>query len=152
MLDENNQFIQAIVDFQSKGKAHEVLQWVHYFKILSWAWGCKEYCTGLVGDNRPCSTCPGLNATILNATMLWCPGNCGWRLARCCYTVAMSVEVWTVTLYVRDKVSNQLVSCHSLITRLARPSYTTLILNLVKIFVYKPTSCIPSVGYRGWIQ
>jgi len=26
MLDENNQFIQAIVDFQSKGKAHEVLQ------------------------------------------------------------------------------------------------------------------------------
>jgi len=28
MLDENNQFIQAIIDYQNKGKAQEVVQWV----------------------------------------------------------------------------------------------------------------------------
>jgi len=26
MLDENNQFIQAIIDYQNKGKAQEVIQ------------------------------------------------------------------------------------------------------------------------------
>ena len=29
MLDENNQFIQAIIDYQNKGKAQEVIQYVY---------------------------------------------------------------------------------------------------------------------------
>jgi hypothetical protein len=36
MLDENNQLIQAITDYQNKGKAAECMQWVlnlHFVKV-----------------------------------------------------------------------------------------------------------------------
>jgi hypothetical protein len=34
MLDENNQFIQAIIDYQNKGKAQEVVQYVSFVFVL----------------------------------------------------------------------------------------------------------------------